>query len=144
MERNSTRRLILLLASVLLAIGSSSGLVAMCVEPPENGGWEHSGGTTALSGIKLRFVCQDMMFNGKPHPPGPPWYIKAGDWGEAGARKLASGHIYAVFDRGSAKHHVYAKMSAFRPGQLWVWTWTDFADPAKEDSGTHSWFRKKG
>jgi hypothetical protein len=32
-------------------------------------------------------------------------------------------------------------MSQFRPGQLWVYTYTDFTDPNRPDYDVHNWFR---
>jgi hypothetical protein len=31
-------------------------------------------------------------------------------------------------------------MSRFRTGQLWIWMWTDFADPARADYESQNWF----
>jgi hypothetical protein len=78
-----------------------------------------------------------------PHSPRPPsmrtdpFPLRHGDWGEVGAQRLSSGHIYAVYDQGFARRYVYAKMSQYRPGQLWVYTWTDFTDP---DYELQNWF----
>jgi hypothetical protein len=54
----------------------------------------------------------------------------------------SSGHIYAYYDQGFARRHVWAKMSQYRPGQLWVYTYTDFTDPNRPDYDVHNWFRK--
>ena len=107
---------------------------ASCIQPSEEGRWANG-----AARLELRFVCQDVVINGQLQPPGAPWYVTS-ELGEVPARQLANGQIYAVFDRGFAKQHVFAKMSAYRPGQLWVYTFTDFADPARADEGTHEWF----
>jgi hypothetical protein len=63
------------------------------------------------------------------------------DWGwSAGTFRLSSGQIYGYYDQGFAKRHVYAKMSQYRPGQLWVYWRTDFVDPNRPDYDLHEWF----
>jgi hypothetical protein len=63
------------------------------------------------------------------------------DWGwSAGTFRLSSGHIYGFYDQGFAKRHVYAMMSQYRPGQLWVYWRTDFTDPNRADYDMHEWF----
>jgi hypothetical protein len=124
---------------------------AQCIEQPEQGKWTNTDpNTRSLTRIDLRFTCQDQVHNGQPYPPGPPWHVHVFgkchptdcDWGEVGAQRLTAGHIFAVYDQGFARRYVYARMSQFRPGQLWVWTWTDFTDPNRPDYGVHNWFRK--
>ena len=138
----------LLSALIVVCLAASAG--ASCIAQPEDGAWVNTDAATrSLTRIRLRFVCQDVVINGQLHPPGPPWYTHVFgkcspsdcDWGEVGAQRLASGHIYAFYDQGFAKRYVYAKMSAYRPGQLWVWTYTDFVDPARADYEVHNWFR---
>ena len=123
---------------------------ALCVTPPELGKWINvDPNTQSLTRVELQFVCQDQILNGKPYPPGPPWYVRVFgkcypsdcDWGQVGAQRLNSGHIYAYYDQGFAKRHVWAKMSDYRPGQLWVYTYTDFTDPNRADYEVHNWFR---
>jgi hypothetical protein len=64
------------------------------------------------------------------------------DWGwTPGARRLSSGHIPGFYDQGFAKRYVWAKMSAYRPGQLWVHWRTDFTDPNRPDYDRDEWFR---
>jgi hypothetical protein len=63
------------------------------------------------------------------------------DWGwTQGQFRLSSGHIYGFYDQGFAKRYVWAKMSQYRPGQLWVDTWTDFVDPNRADYDHQDWF----
>jgi hypothetical protein len=125
---------------------------ALCAAQQEPGRWVNTDpNTRSLTRIELRFVCQDQILNGEPYPPGPPWYVHVFgrchpadcDWGEVGAQRLGSGHVYAFYNQGFAKRHVYARMSQYRPGQLWVYTWTDFTDPARPDYGVHNWFRRQ-
>ena len=140
------------LLSVLAFICIAGTAGASCIAQPEDGNWINTDAATrSLTRINLRFVCQDMVINGKLHPPGPPWYMHAFgkcspsdcDWSEIGAQRLASGHIYAFYDQGFAKRYVFAKMSAYRPGQLWVWMYTDFTDPARSDDEVQNWFRRE-
>lgn len=124
---------------------------ALCATQEEHGQWINTDASTrSLTRIELRFVCQDQILNGEPYPPGPPWHVHVFgscvptdcDWGEVGAQRLGSNHIYAVYNQGYARRHVWARMSQYRPGQLWVYTWTDFADPGRPDYGVHNWFRR--
>jgi hypothetical protein len=63
------------------------------------------------------------------------------DWGwSAGAFRMSSGQVFGFYDQGFAKNYVYAKMSAFRPGQLWVHWRTDFVDPGRADIEGDDWF----
>jgi hypothetical protein len=63
------------------------------------------------------------------------------DWGwSAGAFPTSSGQVFGFYDQGFAKRYVYAKMSAYRPGQLWVHWRTDFVDPARADYERDEWF----
>jgi hypothetical protein len=142
------RSLLAAIVVVLLAVPAG----ASCIAQAEDGSWVNTDSATrSLPRVRLRFICQDVILNGQPHPPGPPWYAHLFgkcspsncDWGEVGAQRLGTGHVYAFYDQGFAKRHVYAKMSAYRPGQLWVWTYTDFTDPVRPDYAVHNWFRRE-
>jgi len=124
---------------------------ASCLAQPEDGTWVNTDpNTNSIPRIVLRFVCQDQILNGQPYPPGPPWYVHVFgacvptncDWGEVGAQRLSSGFVYATYDQGFARRYVYARMSAYRPGQLWVYIYTDFVDPARPDYAVQNWFRR--
>jgi hypothetical protein len=45
-----------------------------------------------------------------------------------------------MYNPGFAKEYVYAKMSQYRSGQLWVYIWTDFTDPNRLDYASQDWF----
>jgi hypothetical protein len=63
------------------------------------------------------------------------------DWGwSAGRLRLSNGQIPATYDQGFAKRYVWAAMSAYRPGQLWIAIRTDFVDPARPDYESQNWF----
>lgn len=139
------------LASIVAGIAADDAS-ALCATPTEQGNWVNTDpNTRSLARIQLRFVCQDQILNGQPYPPGPPWYVHVYgkchptdcDWGEVGAKKLSTGQIYAVYDQGFAKRYVYAKMSQYRPGQLWVYTRTDFTDPNRPDYEAQNWFTRQ-
>lgn len=134
-----------------LAFGAADAF-ALCAAQEEDGSWVNTDpNTRSLTRIDLRFVCQDQILNGQPYPPGPPWYMHIWgkchpndcDWGEVGAERLGSGHVYGTYNHGFARRYVYARMSAYRPGQLWVYTWTNFTDPGRPDYGSHNWFRRR-
>lgn len=128
---------------------AASERALLCLTQEEHGTWENANpNTRSLTKIDLRFVCQDRILNGEPYPPGPPWWTHVWgacspqdcDWAEAESHRLGTGHIYAFYDQGFARRHVYARMSQYRLGQLWVWTYTDFADPGRPDYAVHNWF----
>jgi hypothetical protein len=138
----------------LLAIalfGMPTVAQAQCLVQPEAGNWRNADAATrSLARVQLRFTCQDQILNGEPYPPGPPWHIHVFgkchptdcDWGEVGAERLGSGHIFGRYNHGFARRYVYARMSQYRRGQLWVYTYTDFSDPNRPDYDVHDWFIK--
>lgn len=126
--------------------------LAACPEQPEAGSWVNAfSSANSLARIELGFFCQDQIKDGRPYPPGPEWIVQVFgrcepadcDWQKTAARRLSTGHIYAIYDQGFAIRFVYAKLSKFRRDQLWVYTWTDFKDPERKDYGVHDWFVKK-
>jgi hypothetical protein len=133
------------------AVRSASTTRPQCIQPEEEGNWANTdSNTNSITRIQLRFVCQDQILNGQPYPPGPPWYVHVFgkchptdcDWAEVGAQRLSAGHIFATYNQGFARRYVYAKMSMYRPGQLWVYIWTDFTDPSRPDYALQNWFRR--
>ena len=135
----------------IVLMKTAAPVEALCASQPEAGNWFNvDSNTRSLTRVNLRFVCQDQVLNGQPYPPGPSWYTRVFgkcpptdcDWQEVGAQRLNSGHVYAYYDQGFAKRHVWAKMSDYRPGQLWVYTYTDFTDPNRPDYEVHNWFRR--
>src|SRR5262245_6244182 len=107
-RRPTMKKLAIVLAVILLAPALA---YAQCVQPPEEGTWINTeANTRSIPRIQLRFVCQDQILNGQPYPPGPPWYVHVWgacsptncDWGEVGAQRLSSGHIFATYDQGFA------------------------------------------
>lgn len=143
---------VFLITTIVTLITFQDNADALCIQPPEEGNWVNTDSNTrSLTQINLRFVCQDQILNGQPYPPGPAWYDHIYgkchptdcNWGEVGARRLDTDHIYAIYSQGFATRYVYAKMSQYRPGQLWVYTWTNFTDPGRPDYGSHNWFRQE-
>lgn len=152
MKRWRAAGLGVLAAGVCLLTVGPQPAAGQCLAQDEDGNWENvDSNTRSLTRIQLRFVCQDQILNGEPYPPGPPWWVHVFgkchptdcDWGEVEARRLGTGHIYAFYDQGFARRHVWARMSAYRPGQLWVYTYTDFRDPGRPDYDVHNWFRRR-
>lgn len=132
-------------------IGEPELTPALCVVQKEAGHWRNVDlQTRSITRIQLQFVCQDQIHNGQLYPPGPPWYLHLYgkchptdcDWGETGARRLSNGHIYGVYNQGFATRYVYARMSQYRPDQLWVYIYTDFSDPNRADYSSQNWFQK--
>jgi hypothetical protein len=125
-----------------------------CLAQDEDGSWRNSDpNTRSLTRAQLRFVCQDQILNGQLYPPGAPWYMHLWgachpsdcDWGEVPAEAVTVGTrqmVRAVFNQGFATRYVYADMSLYRPGQLWIWTWTNFADPSRPDYESQNWFTR--
>ncbi|MFD4637360.1 hypothetical protein ACFWN2_08605 [Lentzea sp. NPDC058436] len=65
------------------------------------------------------------------------------DWGWSKSEfRLSSGHIYGSYDHGHAERYVYAKMSQYRPGHLWVYWRTDFVDSNRPDYEMQEWFSR--
>jgi hypothetical protein len=137
-------------ATVVVATTLARPAEALCLTQSEDGKWHADPNSGGLARIELRFICQDQVHNGQLYPPGPPWYIHVWgtchptncDWGEVPAQRLSSGHIYATYDQGYARRYVYVKMSSLHPGQLWVWTYTDFADSGRRDYSRSDWFTR--
>jgi len=120
--------------------------------PQEEATWKNDDSSTnTITRIALRFVCQDQILNGEPYPPGPAWYFHVSgecepsdcDWGEVGAQRLGSGYAYGVYDHGFAKRFVWVRMSNHRPGHLWIYVWTDFADARRNDYAIQAWFHRE-
>ncbi len=138
---------------LMFIVGTPDIANALCSQPPEEGKWKNADpNTRSITRIDLRFICQDQILNGQPCcPTGPPWYMHLFgkchptdcDWNEVGAQRLGTGQIYAVYNQGFATRYVYAKMSQYRPGQLWVYIRTDFADPNRADYESQDWFIKQ-
>lgn len=148
----SVLRCLVAAAILLLGLAAAPPAVALCAAQEEDGQWVNADhNTRSITRINLRFVCQDQILNGQLHPPGPPWYMHLFgacspsdcDWGEVGAQRLSSGHIYGTYDQGFARRYVYARMSQYRPGQLWVYLYTDFTDPGRPDYEVHNWFVRR-
>lgn len=127
----------------------------VCAAQLEDGSWRNADSNTrSLTRAQLRFVCQDQILNGEPYPPGSPWYMHLWgacspqdcDWGEVPAESVTIGtrtFVRAIYRQGFATRQVYADMSLFRPGQLWIWMWTDFADPSRPDYESQNWFLRQ-
>ena len=145
--------LVVFAALLLVANAFQQEAHGLCLTQPEDGNWINADSQTrSLTRIELRFTCQDQILNGQLYPPGPPWHVHLWgscspqdcDWGEVGAQRLSSNHIYATYNQGFARRYIYARMSQYRPGQLWVYTYTDFTDPGRPDYDVHNWFVREG
>ena len=133
------------------SIADGSPAFALCVDPPEDGAWRNiDDDTRSITRVQIRFVCQDVILNGEPYPPGPAWYIRIFgkchpndcDWGEKGGTRLTSDHLFFKYNQGFARRFVYARMSRILPGHLWIYTYTQFTDNSgRPDYDIHNWFR---
>jgi hypothetical protein len=125
----------------------------LCSAPPaEYGNWVNADpNATGIARIELRDCQPVVVCNGNicsvTNDAGWATHVLGKcspsncDWGwSAGAFRLSSGQVYGFYDQGFAKRSVYAKMSAYRPGQLWVHWHTDFTDPARADYDVDEWF----
>lgn len=152
-----TRGRILLLAGalalVLLMLGANAQRAeALCSgHAPEHGTWTNASPSTAgIARIQLA-DCQPVTtcsgnICSTTHDAG--WRMRVWgkcsptncDWGWSAGAFPVSGMAFGFYDQGFAKRRVYAKMSAYRPGQLWVQWQTDFVDPSRADYTKDEWF----
>ena len=108
---------------------------ALCVSPEAEGEWVSHPTRGIIAELDVGFLCQDQILNGQPYPPGDPHTLHAFgdclptscDWGERAAAYDGTWHT-ATYDFGWATKTVWAKMSAYYAGELYVWIYTDFRD----------------
>lgn len=157
-DLSAHRRRLLVLAALVtgltVALGAGAERAhALCSSPePEAGAWVNADpNTRGIARIELvdcqpvttctGDVCQTVFDVG--------WRMRVWgkcsptncDWGwSAGARRNSAGQIPGFYDQGFARRYVYAKMSSYRRGQLWVHWRTDFVDPARADYSRDEWF----
>ena len=148
-------RLFALCSGMLVLFMVATPAKAQCIAQQEVGSWVNADlNTRSLTRADLRFTCQDQVLNGEPYPPGPPWHMHLWgkcsptdcDWSEIGAESVTIGsrtYVHAIYHQGFATRYVYADMSLYRPGQLWIWMWTDFADPGRADYESQNWFIRR-
>jgi hypothetical protein len=153
------RRLALLVAalltsSVMLATGASPAMALCGAHAAEHGNWTNvDANTRGIARIELRDCQAVQSCSGGvcsiTHDAG--WTMRVlgkcsptnCDWGWSKSQfRLGSGQIPGYYDQGFARRQVYAKMSQYRPGQLWVLWRTDFVDPARADYERQEWFTK--
>lgn len=157
LARSTNRRFVLLLgllAAATLALGAGAQRAeALCSgPPPEAGTWNNANpGTSGIARIQLA-DCQPVTtcsggVCSTAHDAG--WRMRVWgkcsptncDWGwTAGAFPDSAGKITGFYNQGFAKRYLVAKMSAYRPGQLWVHWRTDFTDPSRADYERDEWF----
>jgi hypothetical protein len=149
-----TLTLVMALAAVCgLMLVRAQQASAICSEPPEAGTWRNvDPNTTGITSITLQFSCQDNILRpigGSPSVDHS-WYVQVSgrcyptdcDWGQVGADRISSGQILAYYDQGFARRYVYAKMSQYRPGELWVYWHTDFVDSNRPGYSVQEWFSR--
>jgi len=148
-------RLFALCSGMLVLFMVATPAKAQCIAQQEVGSWVNADpNTRSLTRADLRLTCQDQVLNGEPYPPGPPWHMHLWgkcsptdcDWSEIGADSVTIGsrtYVHAIYHQGFATRYVYADMSLYRPGQLWIWMWTDFADPGRADYESQNWFIRR-
>jgi hypothetical protein len=131
-------------AAALLA---AQDAFALCGVPREQGLWVNATPKPrALRHVRLRFVCQDVIANGRPVPAGAPWYMTAFgictprdcEWGEVPARRDGAA-IVANYDHRFATRVLRARLTP--GGLLEVRTHTDFRD-GRRDYDTVELFRR--
>jgi hypothetical protein len=140
-------------SAVLPAATTGVSANKLCGAPPaEAGNWVNADpNASGIARIELRNCQSVVVCNGDicsiTHDAGWATHVFGKcsptncDWGwSPGAFPTSSGQVYGFFDQGFAKRYVYAKMSAYRPGQLWVHWRTDFTDPSRADYDVDEWF----
>ena len=132
-------------ALIILSAGPTG---ASCLAQPEDGDRRNVDRTTrSITRAKLRFARQDQVLNGRPYPPGPPWYVQPSgackprdcDRGEIGARR-DNGWIFGRIDQRAAKREVRAKISG---GRLRVYIRTEFIDLARSGYNSDGFFASR-
>lgn len=105
-----------------------------CAQQPEEGVWIATDTSNGITRAILRYNCQDLVLNGEPYPPGPPWYVHLWgkcspsdcDWGEVAGRRLDNGVIYSTYEHGFARRGIH--MQSVSSGELWMYVYTQFTD----------------
>ncbi|HET9143630.1 hypothetical protein [Actinophytocola sp.] len=138
-----------------ISVSGQQDSAKICVgHAVEHGDWVNTDpNATGIARIELRDCQPVTVCNGNicsvTHDAG--WTMRVFgkcsptncDWGWSKSDfRMSSGHIHGFYDQGFAKRHVYAKMSQYRPGQLWVYWRTDFTDPNRPDYDKQEWFRR--
>src|SRR5262249_33117181 len=140
--------LVLLVSGLTFLTNPATPAQALCVTPREQGRWTNvDSATRSITRVSIRFVCQDVWFNGQPYPPGAPFYIRLDgkcsptdcDWGEHPMRRIGT-WLYAYIDQGFAKRSVWVQTL---PGdRLRVYIWTNFTDPGRADYASNDIMRR--
>jgi hypothetical protein len=126
---------------------TASNAAAICLTQVEDGLWQNiNPHARSIHRIRLRFVCQDVILNGKPYPPGAPWYVRVWGvchpsdcvWSEVPARRVG-GAILASYDHGFAARRLVVR--AAPGGRLIVRMHTNFRD-GRRDYDTFDLFRR--
>jgi hypothetical protein len=123
---------------------------AACATAAEQGLWENQDpGSDGIVRIEIVMVCQPLVVNGIPWPPGSPWHIRVFercgadlcDWGEVSAEYWETRHVLAIFDRGQAQKRVWLRIDPRIPSLLYAYVYSDFYDLGHANSGWHYWFQ---
>ncbi len=142
----------LVLAGFALPFTSPTPAHALCATPAEEGTWTNiNSNTRSITNITVEFQCQDQIVNGRPYPPGPPYYLHLFgachptdcDWGRVGAERGTGDWIFTTIDHGFATRYVWVKAYEYS-SRTWlrVYIWTDFHSPNREDYSSNDWFRR--
>jgi hypothetical protein len=124
-----------ILVVTLLTTAQTAPASALCAQPREEGRWVNvNPNTRSITRLSVRFVCQDQILNGVPHPPGSPFYLHLYgkchptdcDWLERGATRSSGGWIRSTIDHGFAIRYVWVKWTA--GDRLRVYIYTHFRD----------------
>lgn len=137
-------------SSLMWAAAPTPQAQALCISPREVGEWVNADeDTNSITRAEVRFQCQDQRLNGKPHPPGDPFYIRLFgacvptdcEWEEIGARPNEARWLRASLDQDFARRSIWAQSEG--PDRLRVWIWTDFKDPGREDYASDNYFVRR-
>lgn len=143
--------LIVVVVGLLHPVVNQTPAFALCASQPEEGAWTNiDPNTRSITNVTIEFQCQDQVLNGRPYPPGPPFYVNLWgschptdcDWGRVGAERGSDGWIFTTIDHGFAMRYVWVKAYQYTSGTwLRVYIWTDFDSPSRNDYASNNWFR---
>jgi len=153
--------LFLKVALAIVVMSLPHPALAQCSVPFEQGKWSNiDPATRGITKIEVTFSCNDQILcgidaNGNQtcSTPSAPFHLHLWgkcspsdcDWATVDGNDHWVGStkwIYGYYDHGFAKRYVYVKPSVVHPGDLYLWMYTHFTDPARSDYVFTGWYHK--